>query len=271
MTSEDLDDWRRKASTNSSQLRGVKPGPAGLKRSCPPSALVTMILARVSSASRTGVALRPACRRPCSSSSPFLPPAGKSRCGRQPKCCNQRATLTPLPPGQRRSCRIVFFSSHRTESTRHSTSMDGFSATTRMLGRRFTNRAGTLESARAMELNASRPLRLLAKVEKHFTRFRYCQNAFLFAVGVIGGPNRRGIAIAKIDPVTGLFRNGRCQSDFYPALLNTVLECAEAADVSGMSENAPGVMLETVPLFEEVITAMVTDLFDHFAMADANF
>src|SRR5207253_7546759 len=50
-----------------------------------------------------------------------------------------------------------------------------------------------------------------------------------------------------------------------------VLERTDAALVDRMRQHAPGHVLEFVPLFHEIITAMIPDRFDMAAMADANF
>ena len=42
-------------------------------------------------------------------------------------------------------------------------------------------------------------------------------------------------------------------------------------DVSGMSQHAPRLILELVPLLEEVVPAMVTDPADQFSVGDRNF
>src|SRR5262249_606624 len=87
--------------------------------------VVTITLTRVGCWSGIILARRPSWRRQAANSLPVLPPKGRTSRGSPPKYCSQRATLTPLPPAQRRSESTMFFSSHRTCPPLHSRSVGG--------------------------------------------------------------------------------------------------------------------------------------------------
>src|SRR5205085_5407716 len=64
--------------------------------------------------------------------------------------------------------------------------------------------------------------------------------------------------------------DARGQRDLGAAVFHAILERADSPHVSGMCQHAPRIMFELVPLFEEVIAAMIPDGSNHLAMGDAN-
>ena len=60
------------------------------------------------------------------------------------------------------------------------------------------------------------------------------------------------------------------ESDVGAAAFDAILVSADAADVRGVGQDTPGDILESVPLFKEIVPAMVADSFDVRAMAHAN-
>ena len=125
----DLTSWPMVSTTCRHSVR-VNLGPSGLNRNWRPATVVTMMLARVACPKEMTRAGSFSVARQRIISRPVASPKGRMSTDWPPKCRTQRATFTPLPPAQRRSLMTLFFSSHTTSGTRHSTSTDGFKATT---------------------------------------------------------------------------------------------------------------------------------------------
>src|SRR3954470_15302966 len=120
------------------------------------------------------------------------------------------------------------------------------------------------------ELGAASPLRLLAKMKQHLAGFRHEQDAFVFPVCVIFGPNRLRIAVTKIDFTASLCWDARGQSHLGAALLYAAFKRANPAHMRRMREHTPRIMFEQLPLIQKIIATMVTDLRNRFAMAHAH-
>ena len=77
-----------------------------------------------------------------------------------------------------------------------------------------------------------------------------------------------GIAVAEVDPLADFGRDLRGQRDLHAGLFDAVLERALPANVRGMGQDAPGVMLKLVPLFHEIIADVIADFFDQLAVGE---
>ena len=96
------------------------------------------------------------------------------------------------------------------------------------------------------------------------------QDAFVLAVGVVVRVDGRWVAVAEVDlPALGL-GDLRGQGHLGARGLDAVLVCSQALDMDAMRERAPRLVLETIPLFQEVVAAVVTHTFNCFAVRDAN-
>src|SRR5262249_2169578 len=125
--------------------------------------------------------------------------------------------------------------------------------------------------SRISRVNLLRPGRWGSEFVEHFTGFGDQQDSFVFAVGEIGNADGVWITIGKIDAATGFFGDLRGQGYCGPAPLHAVFEGANATNMRAVGQHTPGCVLKLVPLFEEVIAAMVTNPLDMTAVADADF
>src|SRR6185437_13233924 len=111
----------------------------------------------------------------------------------------------------------------------------------------------------------------VVELEEHFAGFGDHQHAFVFAIGEVFRANALWIAVAEIDFAADGFRDGRGEGDLHAAVFHAVFIRADAADVRGMCDHAPGIVLKFVPLLQEIIPAMVTEFGDDLAVHDGNF
>src|SRR5437667_10706811 len=112
--------------------------------------------------------------------------------------------------------------------------------------------------------------RILQPVE-HLPRFGHQQNAFVLAVREPLDSNPGRITVAEVYTLA-LLRRDFCGQRYPRARsFNTVFKSTQSVDVRAMSEHAPRVMLEPIPLLQKVIATMVTDFLDHLAVREADF
>jgi len=102
----------------------------------------------------------------------------------------------------------------------------------------------------------------MREMEEAFPRFRHMEDALVFTVCKIVGVDRGGVAVAEVDPAAFLLRYPRGERHAHARDLSPVLVGPDAVDVRRMGEDAPGVILEALPLFQEVVAAVVADLPD---------
>src|SRR5436309_1633433 len=85
---------------------------------------------------------------------------------------------------------------------------------------------------------------------EHFPGFRHVEDALVLAVHVVVHADGLGVTIAEVDSTALFLRDRGRQRDFHTAFLDAVLERADTADMGGMREHPPRVVLELVPLLE---------------------
>src|SRR5208337_375124 len=119
-------------------------------------------------------------------------------------------------------------------------------------------------------LHLARPRRPLPQVIQRLTRLGHHQNAFVLAVRIVGGINRRGIAIAKVDLSAYFPGNSGGQRYPYAIALNAIVVSANTAHVRRVREYAPRHGAELIPLLTEVVAAVIADLSDEAAVSIRN-
>ncbi len=95
------------------------------------------------------------------------------------------------------------------------------------------------------------------------------QNAFALAVGEVCDLDALGIAITEVDGAAGVRGDLSGEGDSGAWLFLSLAESAQAEHMRGMCQNAPGMMFDFIPVGEEVVTAVVADLFDDPSVGDA--
>lgn len=104
------------------------------------------------------------------------------------------------------------------------------------------------------------------KLEEAFACFGDEEDAFVFTVGEIFFVDGGGVAEAKIDFSAGCFIDPGGKGNAGAWGFDAVVVGALAVDVGGVGEGAPWIIFELVPLFDEVVAAVVTDGFDELPM-----
>jgi hypothetical protein len=109
----------------------------------------------------------------------------------------------------------------------------------------------------ALLLTRGGPVRAVFEVVEHFAGFGDVEEAFVFAVLEVFEADAGGIAIAEVDfPASG-FRDAGGKGYLDATIFDAVVEGADAANMGRMGQDAPRIMGEAVPLFEEIIPAVV--------------
>ena len=104
-----------------------------------------------------------------------------------------------------------------------------------------------------------RPLRRVLQPIEHFAGLRDVQNALVLAILIVRDVDRRRIAIAEVDRPADVLGDLRRQRHADARLLDAVLIGPDAADVGRMGQDAPRLVLEALPLAEEIIARVVAD------------
>ena len=112
-------------------------------------------------------------------------------------------------------------------------------------------------------LSILQPIQLLS-------RLPYEQDPFVFSSGVVVEVDGGGVAVAEVDGVADRLGDFGGEGHLHAAFLDAVLVGAAAAHVGRVGEDAPGVVLELVPLLDEIVAAVVADLHDMFTMRQRN-
>src|SRR5262245_46296944 len=94
--------------------------------------------------------------------------------------------------------------------------------------------------------------RILQPVQ-HLPRFWHQQNAFRLAVRELFDADAGRIAVTKVYALARLRRNLRGQRHTGARFFETTFISTQSVNVGTMSENAPRVMFEPVPLLQKVI------------------
>jgi hypothetical protein len=97
------------------------------------------------------------------------------------------------------------------------------------------------------------------------------KHSLFFPSGISLEPDRTGIAIPQVDTRADVLGDPRGEGDAGPWRLDAVLVSPQSVDVSGMGQHPPRIALESVPLFQKIIPAMVTHFQNRGPVADANF
>src|SRR5262245_38567982 len=92
------------------------------------------------------------------------------------------------------------------------------------------------------------------------------KDAFIFPIGKVFLPDHSGIAVSQVDLTAHLRRYCRCQRDTCARRLYSVFVRTQSMNVSRMGEHSPRMMVESIPLFEEVVAAVIPDLPDRSAV-----
>jgi hypothetical protein len=95
------------------------------------------------------------------------------------------------------------------------------------------------------------------ELEEHFTCFGDEQNAFVFPIGELFWMDRCRVAKAEVNASARFQRDAGGQGDARAWFFHAVLLSADAVNMRRMGQDTPGILLETIPLFEEIIAAVV--------------
>src|SRR6266550_2197358 len=115
-----------------------------------------------------------------------------------------------------------------------------------------------------------RPFRGMFQLEEHLTGFRHQQHPFIFAIRVVLDANALRVTVAEVNLLADFGRNGGRQSDLGATFLDAVLVSSDAANVSGMRQHTPWIMLKLIPLLQEIVPAMVANFLNHTPVSHAN-
>src|SRR3989442_15268649 len=83
---------------------------------------------------------------------------------------------------------------------------------------------------------------------QHLPRLWHQQNAFVLAVREVFDANPGRVAVTEVDSLALLRRDLRCQGYTPARFFDAVFKSTESVNVRAMSEHAPRVMVEPVPL-----------------------
>ena len=97
-----------------------------------------------------------------------------------------------------------------------------------------------------------------------FAGFALEEDAFCLAVGKVVRVDRAPVTVAEVDLPAGGLGNAGGEGHAHAGRLDAGLLVvgADAVDVRRVGEGAPGLVLELVPLLQEIIAAVVADLAD---------
>src|SRR5438270_570673 len=82
---------------------------------------------------------------------------------------------------------------------------------------------------------------------QHLACFGNAQNTLGFTPPVVGHVDRARVAISQVDSSANVLGNLCRKSHPHTRLLDAILVAADAADVRGVGEDAPRLILEAVP------------------------
>ena len=79
-----------------------------------------------------------------------------------------------------------------------------------------------------------------------------------------------GSPVAQVDLATHFWRNPGGQRHAGAGCLDAIFKFANASNVGAVSQDAPRVTFELVPLFEKVVAAVIADAFDGLLVREAD-
>jgi len=111
----------------------------------------------------------------------------------------------------------------------------------------------------------------MRQLKKHLPSFGHEEDIVVLTIGEVFGSNAVRVAVAEVHAFAFILGDLGSKGDLGAAGFDAVFKGAKTADMRRMGEHAPRDVFKTVPLFEEIIAAMVADGLNMVAVTDANF